>query len=464
MGNIDYMASSKRKNLDLFQRKQLEKGTSPLHDAPLAERMRPASIDEFLGQEEILAPGAFLHRAIQEDQVPSIILWGPPGSGKTSLARVIAQHTKAHFEIFSAVLGGIKEVRGLVAEAENLKLRGQRTILFVDEIHRFNKSQQDGFLPHVERGTITLIGATTENPSFTLNNALLSRCRVIPLKPLARQTISSLLKHALDDELRGLGSSDIHIPDDVIEYLSQVADGDGRRGLGLLEQTTAHAQASGLKQITLKDVQVFTERSPLAYSRKGDDRYDLISAFIKSMRGSDPQAALYYGARMIEAGEDPRFLLRRLVIFASEDIGNADPRALQISLAGSQAYEQLGLPEGLLSLAQSITYCATAPKSNASYKAWKTALNDAREYGNLPVPDHLKNAPTSLAKELGHGKGYQYPHDHPEHFINTSYLPRAIHNKRYYRPTKQGYERHIQKRMEDWWGDDTSKTDESNEK
>lgn len=422
-------------------------------DSPLADRMRPRTLDEIVGQEEPLAEGGFLREAVAHDRVPSLIFWGPPGCGKTTLASVIAHRTEAVFEPLSAVLGGIKEVRTIVARAKSRRVSGQRTILFVDEIHRFNKAQQDGFLPHVERGIVTLVGATTENPGFSLNNALLSRCRVVKLAPLGAPALEILVLRALQDEKRGLGELHLTADPAFVHMVAQVADGDARRALNLLEQAAEHAISFGKKNLEPTLLNSVLERAPHRYDRQGDAHYDTVSAFIKSMRGSDPDAALYYAARMLEAGEDPLFVLRRILIFASEDVGNADPRALQVALAAFQAFERLGLPEGVLPLAQAITYCATAPKSNASYLAWNKAKKDVETTGSLEIPLHLKNAPIGLMKQLGHGEGYQYPHDHPGHFVDERYLPEELQNRRYYQPAGQGYERYIVQRLEQWWGE-----------
>jgi len=420
--------------------------------APLAERMRPETLDGFLGQDATRSEGNFLSWAIEQDEVPSMILWGPPGCGKTSLAHVIAQQTKGFFEPFSAVLGGIAQVRAIVERAKKRNRTGQKTILFVDEIHRFNKAQQDAFLPHVEAGTVTLIGATTENPSFALNAALLSRSRVIKLGALGEEALQEMLSRALADHERGLGDWELSAEPELLSDLAQLADGDGRRGLNYLEQIAIHARGLGATVLTKEFLKDGFGQVPLRHDRAGDQHFDLVSAFIKSMRGSDPDASLYYGARMILAGEDPRFLFRRLLIFASEDIGNADPRALELCLTAAMTFERVGMPEGRLALSQAITYCATAPKSNASYKAWDLAMEDARKHGSLEIPVHLRNAPTELMKELGYGKEYQYPHDHPGHFVAEQYLPERLQGARYYQPDSQGYEQRIRERLDFWWG------------
>ncbi|MBR57356.1 MAG: AAA family ATPase [Myxococcales bacterium] len=416
---------------------------------PLADRVRPQSLDQMIGHEDLLGETGFLRRAIVEDRIPSLILWGPPGCGKTTIAHVISHHTKAFFEPFSAVLGGLPEVRVLLKRAQARHQKGQRTILFMDEIHRFNKGQQDAFLPHVEAGTIVLIGATTENPSFTLNSALLSRCRVVRLSALSSDALTAVLEGACDDSEQRLGADIPRPSKDVLALLVQAADGDARRALTLLEQIQGHCSAENPP--TTEIVKKVLEGAPIRHDRDGDAHYDTISAFIKSMRGSDPDAALYYGARLIESGEDPRFLLRRIMIFASEDIGNADPRALELAVATTHAYERLGMPEARLCLAQAITYCATAPKSNASYKAWDEAVADVRKHGSLPIPIHLRNAPTKLMKELGHGRDYRYPHDAPGHFLKEEYLPEELVGRRYYAPSDQGYEQRISERLRRWW-------------
>lgn len=416
--------------------------------APLAERMRPRTLDEVVGQGHLVGEGHLLRRAIERDQVPSMILWGPPGCGKTTLARVIANLTSSVFVPFSAVLGGVADVRAIIAEAkERSSLERKRTLLFVDEIHRFNKAQQDAFLPHVERGTVTLIGATTENPSFALNSALLSRARVYVLRPLDEEALRALLERALTDEQRGLGGLGLEAEAEAMEHLAQASFGDARRALSALEVAAASALARPEKIIHLADAEEALARRSLLYDKAGEQHYDVVSAFIKSMRGSDPDAALYYAARMLEAGEDPRFVIRRMVIFAAEDVGLADPRALSIAIDCLQAYELVGWPEAYLPISMAICYLAAAPKSNSALSAYQAAKADALAKGPLPVPMELRNAPTGLMRQLGYGKGYRYPHDAPGHHVAVDYLPEELRGRRYYQPSEQGLERQIGERL-----------------
>ncbi|WP_318557140.1 replication-associated recombination protein A [Geobacter anodireducens] len=429
--------------MDLFD---ASAAAETLKDAPLAERMRPRTLDEYVGQDHLLGVGKLLRRLIVSDTLTSLIFWGPPGSGKTTLARVIANATKSHFIFFSAILSGIKEIREIVKEAEEeKKYRGRNTILFVDEIHRFNKSQQDAFLPYVERGTFTIIGATTENPSFEVVAPLLSRCKVLVLNPLSQEEVGQILRSALADPERGLGTSGLAADDDALALMAEQSGGDGRVALNTLE-TAARLAKNG--RIDLEAVREAIQKKPLLYDKGGEEHYNVISAFIKSMRGSDPDGALYWLARMIEAGEDPIFILRRMVILASEDIGNADPRALQVAVAALQGFQLVGMPEGRIIMAQAVTYLATAPKSNASYVGIDAALAEVRKSGALPVPLHIRNAPTRLMKDLGYHKGYKYAHDHEGGYAAQDYLPERLEGKRFYAPQGHGYEKTIKERMD----------------
>jgi len=419
---------------------------------PLADRIRPAVLDEVVGQEEVLGPGGFLREAIESDSLPSLILWGPPGCGKTTLARVIAGHTHSRFVPFSAVLSGVKEVREVVAEARVLRAReGRGTLLFVDEIHRFNKAQQDAFLPHVEDGTLTLVGATTENPYFEVTAPLLSRCRVVRLLPLSTAALETLVRRALADAGRGLGNCGVEVPDEVIRSLCRAADGDGRRVLNLLEAAVGHARRMGRTVVDAEVLQAVATRPGIRHDRAFEEHYNVISAFIKSLRGSDPDAALYYFARMLEGGEDPAFLCRRMMIFAAEDVGNADPRALQVAVAAHEAFRAIGLPEAAIPMAQAVTYLATAPKSNASYRGLREAQEAVRRTGTLEVPLSLRNAPVPGMKDLGYGEGYVYPHDVPGAFVpEATYLPAALEGTRFYEPSGAGYEKTLAERLQAW--------------
>ena len=413
-------------------------------NTPLAERMRPQTLDEIVGQQQLLGKGKLLRQLIESDQLSSIIFWGPPGTGKTTLGQVIANCTKSRFVFFSAVLGSIKEIREIVAEAKQQRAyHNRKTLLFVDEIHRFNKAQQDAFLPSVEKGEVILIGATTENPSFEVNSALLSRSRVFVLEPLAPTDLKILLKRAISDQ-RGLGKPNLRIENSALDFFAERAGGDARVALGALEVAEAATQNNS---VSLEIAQEALQKKSLLYDKGAEEHYNVISAFIKSMRGSDSDAALYWLARMLEAGEDPLFIVRRMVIFASEDVGNADPRALQVALAVQQAVHFVGLPEARINLAQGVTYLATAPKSNASYIGIGEAQTEVRKSGALPVPKHICNAPTGLMKKLGYGKGYQYAHNDPNGFTEQTHLPEQISGRIFYRPTERGYEKIITERM-----------------
>jgi putative ATPase len=419
---------------------------------PLAERMRPRTFDEFVGQEELLAPGRPLREAIERDLLQSIILWGPPGTGKTTLARIIADTTKARFVSFSAVLSGIKEIREVMTEAERLRrTAGRRTIVFIDEIHRFNKAQQDAFLPRVEAGDIVLIGATTENPSFEVNAALLSRSKVFVLHGLNTEEVAAILSRALKDAERGLGSQSVAIDDETTRAIALYANGDARAALNLLELAVASAPiVDGQRRIDADRVAQAIQRRALLYDKSGEEHYNLISALHKSMRNSDPDASIYWLARMVEAGEDPLYIARRLVRFASEDIGNADPQALTVAVAAKDAVHFIGMPEGNTALAQAALYLATAPKSNAVYEAYSMAAEDAHRDVAQPVPLHLRNAPTRLMKELDYGKGYQYAHDEADAIADMSCLPSALADRKYYAPKDRGFEKEIKRRLDGW--------------
>jgi putative ATPase len=417
-------------------------------DAPLAARMRPRTLDDFVGQEHLLAPGRALRELIEKDEIGSLLLWGPPGTGKTTLARIIAERTASTFVPFSAVTEGVARVREIIAEARTRRqATGRRTILFCDEIHRFNKAQQDAFLPHVEAGVVSLIGATTENPSFEVIGALLSRSRVFVLQPLGDEDIETILRRALADAVCGLGAQTIEIDDDALSTMARESDGDARRALTALETAATLASDGHI------DARIAREALQLRFAhhdKGGDQHYDMLSAYHKSLRGSDPQAAVYWMARMIEGGADPRTLFRRALAMAAEDIGLADPNALPMAVAARQAFDVLGPPEGYLPLAEMTIYLATAPKSNASYMALAEALQAARDTPAAPVPLHIRNAPTPLMKQLGHGAGYRYAHDFEGGYASQEYLPDALRGRTFYSPGSMGFEARIAERMA-WW-------------
>ncbi|MGH7830196.1 MAG: replication-associated recombination protein A [Candidatus Binatia bacterium] len=417
---------------------------------PLAERMRPLTLDEFVGQEHLLAPGRLLRGMIDAGKLHSLILWGPPGSGKTTLAQILATSGGAHCIHFSAVSSGVKELKKIIEEAERLHRLGKPTVLFVDEIHHFNKSQQDTFLPHVEHGILILIGATTENPSFEVIPPLLSRSQVLTLYPLPAEEVGRIIDRALQDPKRGLGAWALKITPEGREFLIQQSQGDARIALNALETAAALVRKAGSQEIALAPLQEALQKKALLYDKAGEEHYNVISAFIKSLRGSDPDAALYWLMRMLEAGEDPLFVARRMIIFAAEDIGNADPQALQVAVAAKDAFHFVGLPEGKIPLSQAATYLATAPKSNASYKAMLAAAKDVEDMGALPVPLHLRNAPTPLMEKLGYGKGYRYAHNYPESIVDQEHLPTELKGRRYYSPSDSGYEKTIKERMKSW--------------
>jgi putative ATPase len=425
---------------------------------PLADRMRPKNLDEFVGQSHAVGKGTLIHHAIKQDRIFSMILWGPPGCGKTTLARIFAGETRCHFVHFSAVLSGVKECRAVIEDAKNQqKLFRKRTVLFVDEIHRFNKAQQDAFLHHVESGLITLIGATTENPSFEVISPLMSRCRLITLKALSWDDIAVILENALKDTERGLGNMNLIVEKDALSHLIRIADGDARAALNGLE-TAAYLVISGMDvskterpvKITLQVLENALEKKALLYDKSGEEHFNLISAFHKSLRGSDPDAAVYWLGRMLWAGEDPFYIARRMVRFASEDIGNADPNALGVALNAMEAFKFLGHPEGELALAQAAIYLSTAPKSNSVYNAYGKIKEAIDSYGALPVPLHIRNAPTKLMKKLGYGKEYKYAHDYKDAYAPQNYLPEKLENRLFYAPTERGYEKTIKQRLDGW--------------
>ncbi|CCJ34644.1 replication-associated recombination protein A [Caloramator australicus] len=419
---------------------------------PLAERMRPESLDEFVGQEHLVGRGKMLYRAIATDNLTSVILYGPPGTGKTTLARIIANTTKSEFRQINAVTSNLSEIKQVTDEASKVqKLYGKRTLLFIDEIHRFNKLQQDALLPYVEKGTVVLIGATTENPYFEVNKALLSRSLIFELKPIEEKDIFKVLKRALTSE-RGYKGRDIEVSDEVLWFFAKYSGGDVRRALNALEMAVLTSKKEdGRVVITLEDASECMQKPPLNYDKDGDNHYDVISAFIKSMRGSDPDAAVYYLARMLESGEDPMFIARRIVICASEDVGNADPMALNVAVSAAKAVEFIGMPEARIILSQAALYVACAPKSNASYLAIDEAIEDVRKNPNIEIPGFLRDAHYKGAKSLSRGIGYKYPHDFEGNFVYQEYLPEKIKDRKYYRPSGNGYEAKIKERINRLW-------------
>jgi putative ATPase len=424
-------------------------------NTPLAERMRPDSLDNFFGQEKLVGQGRILRQLLDQNRVPSMILWGPPGSGKTSLARIISTAVDAEFVFFSAVLSGVKDVRKIVEAAQKRRLEAIKTVLFVDEIHRFNKSQQDGFLPHVESGLLTLIGATTENPSFQVIAPLLSRCRVLVLEPLSPESLAAIADRALFDKKHGLGEADFQIDSEAIDLLVDNADGDARNLLNILELSASLAaqnseKRSSKKLISVADVEEASQKKTLRYDKSGEEHYNLISALHKSLRDSDPDGSLYWFYRMVNAGEDPLYIARRMIRFASEDIGIADPQALVQALAGRNTFHMLGSPEGELALAQVVVYLATAPKSNSLYRASKDVQKLIKKTGSLPVPLHIRNAPTKMMKELGYGSGYRYAHDESDAVVEQEHLPNEISGQRFYHPQNRGYEAVVRERLAKW--------------
>jgi len=437
--------------MDMFEhrgREQLK------HEAPLAARMRPREFDEFVGQEHLVGEGRVLRKSIEADQLPSIVLWGAPGSGKTTLAYIIANMTRSHFSPVSAVSSGVADLRRIVEEAKERRgMYQQRTILFIDEIHRFNKAQQDAILPYVEDGTVVLIGATTENPSFEVISPLLSRCRVFMLEPLSGEQVRIIVQRALEDEERGLGKLEVDMDAEALNHLVTMSNGDARVALNALELAVfaTPADDGGRRGITLPTLEDAFQHRALLYDKAGEEHHNLISALHKSIRGSDPDAALYWLGRMLEAGENPLYIARRLVRVASEDVGMADPQALTVAVAAQQAVHFIGMPEGDLALAEAAVYLATAPKSNSLYQAYSQVKQDVRETGTRPVPLHLRNPVTPLMREAGYGRGYKYAHDYPGHFVEQRNMPDGLEDRRYYVPGDQGYEKEIEARIKQWW-------------
>ncbi len=437
--------------MDMFEQKAQEE---KMQEAPLATRMRPSSLQTFVGQEHIIGKGRVLRKAIEADRIPSMILWGPPGCGKTTLAYIIANITGAHFSPVSAVSASVGDLRRIIEEAkERRKVLMQKTILFIDEIHRFNKTQQDVVLPYVEDGTVTLIGATTENPSFEVTSPLLSRCRVLPLKPLSEEEIQVIILRALRDGLHGLGEWNVELEPDAMSHLVAQSNSDARVALNALELAAMSTppNAEGKRIITLATVEDALQHRAVLYDKAGDQHFDAISALHKSMRGSDPDASLYWLAVMLEAGEDPLYIARRLVRFASEDVGMADPQALVVAMAAQQAVHFIGMPEGNLALAQAVVYLATAPKSNSLYEAYSRIQEEIKQGSDQSVPLPLRNPVTPLMKELGYGEGYKYAHNYPGHFVEQQHLPDSLQERQFYIPSDQGYEQQVRNRLKAWW-------------
>lgn len=420
------------------------------NESPLASRLRPSTLDEVVGQQHIIGKDKLLYRAIKADKISSIIFYGPPGTGKTTLAKVIANTTSAEFKQINATVAGKKDMEDVITAAKNnMGMYGKKTILFVDEIHRFNKGQQDYLLPYVEDGTIILIGATTENPYFEVNGALISRSVIFELKPLSKEDIKTLINRAVYDKDKGMGAFNVHIDDDALEFLADISNGDARNALNAVELgiLTTKASADGIIHITLEIAQECIQKRVIKYDKTGDNHYDTVSAFIKSMRGSDPDAAVYYLARMLYAGEDVKFIARRMMICASEDVGNADPQALQVAVSAAQAVERIGMPEARIILAQAVIYIATAPKSNAAIMAIDKAMETVKDQTTAPVPSHLQDAHYKSAGKLGHGIGYKYSHDYPNHYVRQQYLPDTLVGTQFYEPTDMGYEKNIKEHM-----------------
>ena len=447
-----------RMEKDMFEQQYEEQVE---REAPLATRLRPTAFDDFVGQEHLVGKGHVLRKAIDTGQLPSFILWGPPGSGKTTLANIIANSTDSHFSPISAVNAGVNDLRRIIEEAkERRKVTQQRTILFIDEIHRFNKAQQDAVLPFVEDGTVTLIGATTENPSFEVISPLLSRCQVLTLNPLTESEIHIIILRALKDMLKGLGALKVELDEDALNHLIVMSNSDARVALNALELAamTTPPSADGRRYISLPTIEDAIQHPALRYDKEGEQHYDLISALHKSMRGSDPNASLYWLARMLEGGEDPLYIARRLVRFASEDVGMADPQALVVAMAAQQAVHFIGMPEGNLALAEAAVYLATAPKSNSLYEAYSKIEEEIKQGSGESAPLHLRNPVTPLMKDVGYGKDYKYAHDYPGHFVQQQNLPDSLKGRQFYTPGDQGYEKEVGARLKAWWGEGKKKS------